>query len=390
MSIICRIFVNNAAFCLDCPTCGTTIFCETIASTVRIDRYCAVLMRISAKMSHIQSLCRVCNPHELSVVIDFPFIPHLFQHIIGNSLIIHHLIGKLIVIRIIIALFEFVSIAGRIRVVMGISSCNIGQVRSDIHIQLSIVFKRHSCDRMILKSEIRLFCAVVHIESHSAEHFCFVSYNIDCVIFFYFGNCTGSKIITQNTVGNIEIQLFSIQDRSGMDCRIYGLFFHKVCIQFRQHLVCFHFACFRIINRYRITGIEVDQCLIIGIAVAEIRVCYFMTHNLIDRVFKLHILVISLAVVILSQHLQQIGGIIHVINVFAVRIYVADNTGHPAALVIAACVILIHYSAVAVCIQRLDLGIISIKHLCERRMADHEVCMVHVTVCLHTVTIHNL
>ena len=273
---------------------------------------------------------------------------------------------------------------------MGISSCNIGQVRSDIYIQLSIVFKRHSCDRMILKSEIRLFCAVVHIESHSAEHFCFVSYNIDCVIFFYFGNCTGSKIITQNTVGNIEIQLFSIQDRSGMDCRIYGLFFHKVCIQFCQHLICFHFACIRIVNRYGITGIEIDQCFIIGIAVAFIFACHFMTYDLIDSIFKLKILVISLAVVVLSQHLQQIGGIIHVINVFTVRIYVADNTGHPAALVIAACVILIHYSAVAVCIQRLDLGIISIKHLCERRMADHEVCMVHVTVCLHTVTVHNL
>ena len=175
-----------------------------------------------------------------------------------------------------------------------------------------------------------------------------------------------------------------------MDRRIYGLFFHKVCVQFCQHLIRFHLACFRIVNRYRITRIEVDQCLIIGISVAKIRVCHFMAHDLIDSVFNIHLLVISLTVVELSQHLQQIGGIIHIIDIFAVGVYVADNTGHPAAFVITACIIFIHCSAIAVCIQRLDFGIISVKHLCERRMADHEICMVHITVRFHTVAIHNL
>ena len=171
-------------------------------------------------------------------------------------------------------------------------------------------------------------------ESHTAKQLCSVTYCRYCVIFLHNGYCTVCRIVGNDIVGYVEVNLtICIQRCCQTDGWINALFIHELCIQFCQEVVLHHLTVFE--NAYKCIVIivvflvcEINQCLIITVAIACILICQFMTNDLV--LCSLLTLIHACTV----YFVKQVCRIIHVVRIAVCIVNIACRTRHPCCLII--------------------------------------------------------
>ena len=361
-------------------------------NVMMIAGFLLVLNALASDAGHCLGTSQVCNPHELIVVVDFLCISELLHH--GVVILI---VAVVAVVRIVVAFLKFVTIAivlavngiilriGRLGTVAYIIlTGDVRQIGCDGNIQLAIALQADACNRMIAERKVCAICAVYQIERHAAECVGLVALAINGIVLLDRYNFTAGQIIAQDVVRQVEVQLALILCASNCDRRIDISLFCMLCIQFGQHIIGFHVLGFRIVNlnnRIILVGIrlvgEINQGLIIGIAIAGVRIGNRMADQLILRIF-LRVHLIHLGII---EPLNQVGRIIYIVHVRAIRADIALCTSKPS--------VLIGLVGSYILISRIQFLEVAIVQISCGRIAEHEVHMVHVTIGLHAVARHN-
>ena len=353
-----------------------------------------VLNALSSDAGHCLRTSQVGNPHELIIVIDFLCVSELLHH--GVVILI---IAVAAVVRIVVAFFKLVTIAIVLAVngiVLVISRlCAVGnmiltrdirQIGSNRNIQLTILLQADACNRMIVEGKVCAICVVYQSERHAAKCIGLVALAVNGVVLLNSSNFAAGQIIAQDIIGQVEIQLAVIQCGSDGNVRIDVRLLCMLCIQLSQHIVGFHLLAFRIVylnNRIILVGIrlvrEINQGRIIGIAITRILIGNRVADQLILWVVLRGRCLILLRIV---ELLNQIGRIIYIVHVCTIRSDIGLCTGKPSVFIV-----LIGSSVLISRIQFLEIAIVQTS--CGR-IAEHKVHMVHVTIGLHAIALHNL
>ena len=351
-----------------------------------------VLNALASDARHCLGTSQVCNPHELIVVVDFLCISELLHH--GVIVLI---VAVAAVVRIVVAFLKFVTIAivlavnGIVRrigclgtVAYIILTGDIRQIGCDGNIQLAIALQADACNRMIAERKVCAICAVYQSKRHAAECVGLVALAINGIVLLDSCNFTAGQIIAQDVVRQVEVQLALILCTSDCDRRIDISLFCMLCIQLGQHIIGFHLLGFRIVNsnnrivlvRIRLVG-EINQGRIIGIAIAGVLIGNRVADQLILWIF-LRVRLILLGII---ELLNQVGRIIYIVHVRAIRADIALCTSKPSVLIglVGRCILISRIQFLEVAIVQISCG----------RIAEHEVHMVHVTIGLHAVARHN-
>ena len=357
-----------------------------------ITSFLLVLNALASDAGHCLGTSQVCNPHELIVVVDFSCVSELLHH-----RIVVLIVDVAVVVRIVVAFLKFVTIAivlavngiilriGRLGTVAYIIlTGDVRQIGCDGNIQLAIALQADACNRMIAERKVCAICAVYQSERHAAECVGLVALAINGIVLLDSCNFTAGQIIAQDVVRQVEVQLTLILCASDCDRRIDISLFCMLCIQLGQHIIGFHLLGFRIVNlnnRIILVGIrlvgEINQGIIIGIAIAGVRIGNRMADQLILRIF-LRVHLIHLGII---EPLNQVGRIIYIVHVRAIRADIALCTSKPSVLI----GLVGSYSL----ISRIQFLEVAIVQLSCGRIAEHEVHMVYVTIGLHAVARHN-
>ena len=357
-----------------------------------ITSFLLVLNALASDAGHCLGTSQVCNPHELIVVVDFSCVSELLHHRIAVLIV-----DVAVVVRIVVAFLKFVTIAivlavngiilriGRLGTVAYIIlTGDVRQIGCDGNIQLAIALQADACNRMIAERKVCAICAVYQSERHAAECVGLVALAINGIVLLDSCNFTAGQIIAQDVVRQVEVQLTLILCASDCDRRIDISLFCMLCIQLGQHIIGFHLLGFRIVNlnnRIILVGIrlvgEINQGIIIGIAIAGVRIGNRMADQLILRIF-LRVHLIHLGII---EPLNQVGRIIYIVHVRAIRADIALCTSKPS--------VLIGLVGSYILISRIQFLEVAIVQISCGRIAEHEVHMVYVTIGLHAVARHN-
>ena len=139
------LFRNSSGISLDHTTFRTTFFCKSIMSTICRYSCCSVGVAITCHMAHIQSINKVCTPHEFIVIICFIIVVKVgiisFREV---------------------SFFKFITIAGI--VIHRRFTRNPSEVCSDGYVHLTIL-DGHRCDWVILNM---VSTTVGYCKCHSA------------------------------------------------------------------------------------------------------------------------------------------------------------------------------------------------------------------------------
>ena len=102
MMLVCCTFFFNTCTVFNQAAVRTTFFCKCVASACCRYRNCLIVMRITCQSLQINCINKVCRPHELVIII---------------ALTAHELLILLVVCisRIVICLFEFITVAGMVK-----------------------------------------------------------------------------------------------------------------------------------------------------------------------------------------------------------------------------------------------------------------------------------
>ena len=169
---------------------------------------------------------------------------------------------------------------------------------------------------------------------HTAKQLCIITFCRYCIVFLHNGYCTVCRIVGNDIVGYVEVNLtICIQRCCQTDGWINALFIHELCIQFCQEVVLHHLTVFE--NAYKCIVIivvflvcEINQCLIITVAIACILICQFMTNDLV--LCSLLTLIHACTV----YFVKQVCRIIHVVRIAVCIVNIACRTRHPCCLII--------------------------------------------------------
>ena len=361
-------------------------------NVMMIAGFLLVLNALASDAGHCLGTSQVCNPHELIVVVDFLCISELLHH--GVIVLI---VAVVAVVRIVVAFLEFVTIAivlavngivrriGRLGTVAYIIlTGDIRQIGCNGNIQLAIALQADACNRMIAERKVCAICAVYQSERHATECVGLVALAINGIVLLDSCNFTAAQIIAQDVVRQVEVQLALILCTSDCDGRIDISLFCMLCIQLGQHIIGFHLLGFRIVNsnnRIVLVGIrlvgEINQSRIIGVAIAGVLIGNRVADQLILRIF-LRVRLIHLGII---ELLNQVGRIIYIVHVRAIRADITLCTSKPS--------VLIGLVGSYILISRIQFLEVAIVQISCGRIAEHEVHMVHVTIGLHAVARHN-
>ena len=358
-----------------------------------ITSFLLVLNALASDAGHCLGTSQVCNPHELIVVVDFSCVSELLHHRIAVLIV-----DVAVVVRIVVAFLKFVTIAivlavngiilriGRLGTVAYIIlTGDVRQIGCDGNIQLAIALQADACNRMIAERKVCAICAVYQSERHAAECVGLVALAINGIVLLDSCNFTAGQIIAQDVVRQVEVQLTLILCASDCDRRIDISLFCMLCIQLGQHIIGFHLLGFRIVNlnnRIILVGIrlvgEINQGRIIGIAIAGILIGNRVADQLILRIFLRSCRLILLGII---EPLNQVGRIIYIVHVRAIRADIALCTSKPSVLIglVGSYILISRIQCLEVAIVQISCG----------RIAEHEVHMVYVTIGLHAVARHN-
>ena len=353
-----------------------------------------VLGALSSDAGHCLGTSQVGNPHELIVVVGLLGVSELLQH--GIVILIA---AVAIIVRIVIALFKLVTIAivlavngivlviGRLCAVGNIVlTGDIRQIGCNRYIQISVCLQADACNRMLAEGKVCAICAVNQCKGHTAECIGLVALAVNSIVLLDRSDLASGQVIAQDIIGQVEVQLAVIQSGSDRNGRIDVSLLCMLCIQFSQHIIGLHLLAFRIVYLnygiilvgIRLIG-EINQGRIVGVAVAGILIGDRVADQLILWVVLREVLIVLLRIV---ELLNQIGRIIYIVHVRAVRADIGLCTSEPSILIG-----LIGSDILISCIQLLEVAVIQISR---GRVAEHEVHMVHVTIGLHAITLHNL
>ena len=320
-------------------TIRTTFLCKCIATTGCRYRNCFIVMRSTCQCLHINCINEVSWPHELVIII---------------ALTAHELLILLVVCisRIVICLFELITITtGTCMIKQASLTWNEREVCTDWNNQF-VTLHSQTCDWMICNSKV---CTVFACccKRHTAKQLCIITFCRYCIVFLHNGYCTVCRIVGYDIVGYVEVNLtICVQRCCQTDRWVDALFIYELCIQFCQKVVLHHLAVFE--NAYKCIVIivvflvcEVNQCLIVTVAITCILFCQFMTNNLV----LCSLLALIHAWTVYS--VKQVCRIIHVVRITVCIVNIACRTRHPCCLIgLISCFVFIERS------QRTEITII--------------------------------
>ena len=353
-----------------------------------------VLNALSSDAGHCLRTSQVGNPHEFIIVIDFLLVSELLHH---GVVVLIILIA--VVVRIVVAFFKLVTIA----IVLAVNGivvvicrlCAVGnviltrdirQIGRNGNIQIAVILQADTCNRMIVEGKVCAICVVYQSKRHAAKCIGLVALAVNGVVLLNSSNFAAGQIIAQDIVRQVEIQLALIQCGSDGNVRIDVCLLCMLCIQLSQHIVGFHLLAFRIVylnNGIILVGIrlvrEVNQGRIIGIAILGIIRCNRVADQLILWVVLRGLHLILLRII---ELLNQIGRIIYIVHVGTIRSNIGLCTSKPS--------VFIGIISSNVLISRIQFLEVALVQTSCGRIAEHEVHMVHVTIGLHAIALHNL
>ena len=334
-------------------------------------------------MRHFNGTDNVCTPHELIIVV---------------GLIIAGVIG--IVIRIVVGFCELIAkaavifnnaVAGAVRIRIRSLAGGVAITGGDRNIHLAVILDGHISNRRIFHSNgICAGLIIRHGECHAAQCYRHVALAADLIVLDQLVYFAALQIIRQDAVGQAEVYLAIIVCGRNRNRRILLRCLCILRIQRPNQIVVIHCIGGRIIG---LAVVEINQCYIRIIRICQCRVVInnlqlSITKNVSIRIVRslraasggavragiLHI------IAILIHDLQHIGGIIQIVRAITNLIGLALDESYPC--------ILIGRIGCNILIQGNNVGKISVVQFACRRIAEHEIQMVHVAVCLNAVSVH--
>ena len=342
----------------------------------------AVAMLCACQMRHLNGADNVSTPHELIVIVGV-----IAAGVVG------------VVVRIVICFCKLVSVAtvifheimdGSILIsIIALTGCKT-ITGSDRNIHLAVILDGHVRNRRIFYGNGVFARSIIgHGEAHAAQCYRQITLSAYLGILNQLLQCTGIQIIRQDAVGKAEIYLAVIICCGNCDGRILLCCLCIFCIQLCNHCIIFHCLGSGVVN---LTIVKIDQCYKGSIRICQHRIVINDLQLGIAKDISIRIVCCSLRASFvriragahdtagLIHDIQHIRGIVQIICTAINLICLALDKRNPC--------ILIGGISCDILVQCNNVGKISIIQLPRGRVAEHEIQMVHVAVCLNAVAVH--